>query len=161
MKPPHWTRSPRTAKTVGFACGQCWGLKLPHYTVALLFRHVWPGAEVWSLYRGWPEAIQTAHSHLHPTLCWAQRRLLGGLGLHHQPSVHRNVRGQRKQVGVSPSTDLAFSYSHCHSSGSITFEPLAVGHGDVLSFWRTGSLQFYQSETSIHPVEPVAEEWRW
>lgn len=33
-----------------------------------------------------------------------------------------------------PQLSLAFSYSHCHSSGPITFEPLVVGHRDVLSF---------------------------
>lgn len=78
---------------------------------ALLFRHVRPGAKVRSLHRGRPPEVQTARPDLHPALCGGPGRLLGSHGHLHQPTVHRDVRGQREQVGVLPQPSPAFLLS--------------------------------------------------
>ena len=74
----------------------------------MLFRHVRPGAKVRSLHRGRPPEVQTARPDLHPALRGGPGGLLGRHGHFHQPAVHRDVRGQREQVGAPPQPRPAF-----------------------------------------------------
>lgn len=113
------------------------GPEVASTVAALLFRHVRPGAKVRSLHRGWPPEVQTACPDLHPAPRGGPGRLLGGHGRLHQPAVHRDICGQRQQVGVPPSPAPP-SCAHSQSRGPTPLESHSGDLRAVLNFQRDG-----------------------